>query len=295
MMRIDAHHHLWRYNSEEYEWIPDEMAALRRDFTAKDLEREVQAAGVDATVAVQARQTVEETRWLLSIARQSPVIVGVVGWLPLADKSLPGLLEKFQDDPGLKGVRHVVQGEPAGYLDRNDFNRGIAVLQRAGLVYDLLVLARQLEEATRFVDRHPRQSFVLDHLAKPEIAKGEHVHWSVAITDLARRPNVSCKISGMVTEARWREWTPEALAPYFDTALQAFGPDRLMIGTDWPVLTVGCDYARWWRTVEDWIAPLTQAEREAILGGVAERVYRLDRTPAAETPTSNVRIQGSSR
>ena len=280
MRRIDAHHHLWRYTPDEYGWIPDEMSVLRRDFLAEDLEREVRAAAVEATIAVQARQTIEETRWLLSLASEHAVIEGVVGWLPLTSESLPARLEEFREEAWLKGVRHVVQAEPAGFLDREDFNRGIAALLGTGLVYDILILAPQLQEATRFVDRHPHQSFVLDHIAKPGIARAEHAQWAVAIAQLAKRPNVVCKLSGMVTEARWTELTPHSmphvLRPYFDTVLQAFGPDRLMIGTDWPVLTVGCGYAGWWRTVEDWIAPLSMAEREAILGGVAARVYRLE-------------------
>ena len=299
MRRIDAHHHLWQYTPDEYSWIPDEMSSLRRDFLAEDLEREVRAANVDATIAVQARQTIEETRWLLSIARHNPLIAGVVGWLPLASESLAVLLDEFGDEIRLKGLRHVIQAEPAGFLDCEDFNRGIAALLGTGLVYDILILAPQLGEATRFVDRHPQQSFVLDHIAKPKIAKGEHVQWAAAIAELARRPNVVCKISGMVTEARWTEWRPhtmpQVLQPYFDTVLRCFGPHRLMIGTDWPVLTVGCDYAMWWQTVEAWIAPLTEIEREAILGGVAARVYGLDETPGVPSEEIHAGQDGTRR
>jgi len=274
-MRVDAHHHLWRYTPEEYGWIDDTMQALRRDFMPEDLEREALAAGVQATVAVQARQTVAETAWLLQLAAQSELIRGVVGWLPIAAEDFPSALERFDAGPLLKGLRHVVQGEPAGFLDGTEFNRGIAALRGTGLVYDVLIFARQLAEATRFVDRHPQQQFVLDHIAKPEIAAGELEIWSKGIRELARRENVVCKVSGMVTEADWSQWSPASLKPYFDTVLEAFGPARLMAGSDWPVLTVACTYPRWWQTIAEWIAPLSATECEEIESGTAIRTYKL--------------------
>jgi L-fuconolactonase len=274
-MRVDAHHHLWRYTPEEYGWIDDAMQTLRRDFLLADIEREARAAGVDATVVVQARQTVEETAWLLQLAAQSRWIHGVVGWLPIASDDFPAALERFEAGPLLKGLRHVVQAEPDGFLDGAEFNRGIAALGGTGLVYDVLIFARQLEEATRFVDRHPQQVFVLDHIAKPSIAVGEISQWSKDIRELARRENVVCKLSGMVTEADWKHWSPQSLQPYFDTVLEAFGPARLMAGSDWPVLTVACSYARWWQTIAEWIAPLSATEREHIEFGTATRTYRV--------------------
>ena len=274
-MRVDAHHHLWRYTPEEYGWIDDTMQALRRDFMPEDLEREALTAGVEATVAVQARQTVAETAWLLQLAAQSELIRGVVGWLPIAADDFPSALERFDAGPLLKGLRHVVQGEPAGFLDGAEFNRGIAALRGPGLVYDVLIFAGQLAEATRFVDRHPQQQFVLDHIAKPEIAAGELEIWSKGIRELARRENVVCKVSGMVTEADWSQWSPASLKPYFDTVLEAFGPARLMAGSDWPVLTVACTYPRWWQTIAEWIAPLSATECEEIESGTAIRTYKL--------------------
>jgi L-fuconolactonase len=274
-MRVDAHHHLWQYTPEEYGWIDDAMQVLRRDFLSADIEREARAAGVDATVAVQARQTVEETAWLLQLAAQSKWIRGVVGWLPIASDDFPAALEHFDAGPLLKGLRHVVQAEPDGFLDGAEFNRGIAALGGTGLVYDILIFARQLEEATRFVDRHPQQVFVLDHIAKPAIAEGEIAQWSRDIRELARRDNVVCKLSGMVTEADWTQWSPQLLQPYFETVLEAFGPARLMVGSDWPVLTVACSYTRWWQTIAEWIAPLSANERTQIESGTAIRTYRL--------------------
>ena len=274
-MRVDAHHHLWHYSPEEYGWIDDAMHALRRDFLPADIEREARAADVDATVVVQGRQTVAETVWLLQQAALSPWIHGVVGWLPIASDDFPAAMERFDAGPLLKGQRHVVQAEPAGFLEGAEFNRGIAALRGTGLVYDLLIFSRQLEEATRFVDRHPQQIFVLDHIAKPSIAAGEIAQWSADIRELARRDNVVCKLSGMVTEDDWTHWSPQSLQPYFDTVLEAFGPARVMAGSDWPVLTVACSYTRWWQTIAEWTAPLSVTERAQIESGTAIRTYRL--------------------
>jgi L-fuconolactonase len=225
---------------------------------------------------VQARQTLEETNWLLAQAAASPLIKGVVGWAPIASVDFPQVLAQLAEAPRLKGLRHVVQGEPDGFLDAPAFNAGIAAMQSTGLIYDILIFARQLDEATRFVDRHPNQSFVLDHIAKPDIRQDGFAAWDVAIRKLAARPNVACKLSGMVTEADWATWTPTQLQPYFDTVLEAFTPTRLMAGTDWPVLTVACRYTDWWATVAGWIAPLSAAERSQIEGETAARIYKLE-------------------
>lgn len=284
MLRIDAHHHLWRFTPDEYGWISDDMRVLRRDFLLADLRHELRTASVHGTVAVQARQTVEETEWLLSLASSSDSpILGVVGWLPIASPDFPAQLESALTQPRLRGLRHVVQAEPEGFLDADAFNRGIASLKSTGLVYDILIFARQLAEATRFIDRHPGQSFVLDHIAKPEIRAGEIKQWERGIRELAKRPNVTCKVSGMVTEADPANWSAAQLKPYFDIVLEAFTPNRLMIGTDWPVLTMGCTYAQWWRTVEDWAARLSADQRAAILGGTATRIYKLDLNNIATT------------
>lgn len=276
VLRIDSHHHLWKYTPQEFDWIDDSMAELRRDFLLDDLKVSLRDAGISASVAVQARQTVEETRWLLSVAQQSQgVIAGVVGWLPLASDSFEQQLDQYIDEPLLKGLRHVVQGEAAGFLDGPAFLRGIGKLQGRGLTYDILIYAHQMEEATLFVDRFPNQLFVLDHIGKPNIRAGAMESWAKSIRALSERENVCCKISGMVTEADPKQWTAEELRPYFEVVLEAFGADRLMVGTDWPVLTVGCRYSQWWQIVEGWVAPLTASQRAAILAGNAIRTYKL--------------------
>ena len=199
---IDAHHHLWSYHPAEYGWISKEMRDLARDFSPDDLHAEMQKSRIDGTVVVQARQTLQETEWLLSLAKSHPFLRGVVGWAPIASESFPAHLERFAEEKKLKGLRHVIQDEPdENFILRSDFNRGISALTNSGLVYDILIFARHLPPAIQFVDQHPNQVFVLDHIAKPSIGKSILDPWRAHIRQLAKRKNVYCKLSGMVTEA----------------------------------------------------------------------------------------------
>lgn len=274
-MRIDAHHHFWRYSPAEYGWIDDAMAAIRRDFLPEDLAGEIRTAGIGAVISVQACHTLDETEWLLSMAEAHPWIAGVVGWAPLADPAIAGILALLAANPRLKSIRHVLQAEPDAYMDRADFNSGLAQLRHFNLAYDILIFHAQLPAAIRLVDRHPSQVFVVDHMAKPPIRAGETQPWARNLAELARRPNVFCKLSGVVTEAGYRTWTYDSILPYLETALSAFGPDRLMFGTDWPVCRVATTYADWVHTVERFVAPLSDAERQAIFHDTATRAYRL--------------------
>jgi L-fuconolactonase len=284
-LRIDAHHHLWHYTPQDYGWIDDRMQLLRRDFLPADLEAEMTKAHIDASIAVQARQTLEETHWLLALAEKSQIIRGVTGWAPIADDTFPTILDQLRKNPRLKALRHVVQAEPDGFLDAPAFNRGITTLRETGLVYEILIFARQLPEAIRFVDRHPNQLFVLDHIAKPDIAGNGLAAWATPFRELAQRENVCCKLSGMVTEADWETWTPGTIAPYFETALEAFGPSRLMAGSDWPVINLACTYTRWWQIISQWLTPLTATDRQQIEAGTAARIYHLtfDTAPKEDT------------
>lgn len=273
---IDSHQHLWRYTSEDYGWIGPQMQQLKRDFLPEDLEREMAAAQVDGAVAVQARQSVEETRWLLDLAAQSLAIRGVVGWLPIVQGDLPSQLSELGDTAKLKGLRHVIQDEPDDdFILREDFNLGIASLLGTGLVYDILIHERHLPQAARFVALHPRQTFVLDHLAKPKITAAEIEPWRTNLFALAAQPNVFCKLSGLVTEGDWEAWTLESLRPYLDAALAAFGPERLMAGSDWPVCLLASGYSRWWETLRGWMSSFKVRHQEMILGETAKSVYRL--------------------
>jgi L-fuconolactonase len=275
-MVIDAHQHFWQYNPEEFGWIDDEMESIRTDFLPGKLEQTIRSSGIDGVVTVQARQSVEETDWIIGMARQNEFIKGVVGWLPLMNADLEESLERYADEKILKGVRHVIQGEPdPDFILKSDFNRGVCLLKKYSLVYDILVVERQLPNTLKFVDQHPDQAFVLDHLAKPLIGRNELSPWKEHIRELAKRANVSCKISGMVTEADYQNWSPEQLQPYFEVVMDAFGPDRLLFGSDWPVCLVATSYKNWMELVRGKISSLSEAEKEKIMGGNAVRIYNL--------------------
>lgn len=275
-MRLDAHHHFWRFVPAEFGWIDDSSRVLRRDFLPAHLQPELAAAGIDGTIAVQARQSLVETEWLLELASQHAFIRGVVGWVPLASPDIGEHLGRLAAHPALKGVRHVVQDEPdAAFILRPDFNRGLRQLAAHRLAYDILIFPRHLAAATECVDRHPNQVFVLDHLAKPRICDGEIAEWSRQLRELARRPQVFAKISGLVTEAGPAGWTEAQLRPYLDAALEAFGPQRLMFGTDWPVCLLAAGYGQWTAFVQQWAAKLSRTEQEWLFGETARRAYRI--------------------
>ena len=267
-MRIDSHHHLWNYSPEQYAWITPEMSRLRCDYTPSDLEHELKAQGIDGSVTVQARQSLEETRWLLQIAQDSPFIRGVVGWLPLADRAIRSDLEEWSQHELLKSIRHVVQDEADdAFLLRADFNAGIRLLKEFDLVYDILIYAKHLPNTITFVDQHPEQPFVLDHIAKPTIRAAQFdQRWAEQLRELAKRPQITCKFSALVTEVRDPEWDSELLRPYWEVALESFGPQRLMFGSDWPVCLLRSETARWVATVEAFSASLSAAEQAAVWG-----------------------------
>jgi L-fuconolactonase len=270
---IDAHQHFWRYDPAEYGWIDESMTALRRDFLPLDAKRAMDAAAVSTCVAVQARQTLEETDWLLDLADRHAFIAGVVGWVDLQAVDVEAQLERRADRARLVGIRHIVQGERDDFLDRARFRAGIARLERFDLAYDILVYARQLPAAVRFARAFPGQRFVLDHLGKPDIRHAGFREWRDEIGRLAALPNVCCKLSGLVTEADWRSWKAGQLRPYLDAALASFGPTRVMIGSDWPVCTVAATYQEVIDLVRDAVGEYSAAEKQQILYGTAQSVY----------------------
>lgn len=282
---IDAHHHLWRYRPSEFEWIDDGMSMLRRDHLEDEFVKTMQGAGVKESVVVQARQSVTETEWLLEIASNTPEILGVVGWLPLRDPNVKALLSTARQNRLLKGLRHVVQDEPNDdFLLQPDFMRGIGMLSGEGLTFDLLVRVSQLPATNIFVRQFPEVRFVLDHLAKPQISTGEGIDfWREQLFQLAECPNVFCKLSGLATEAHWDTWSFEDLRPFLDTALEAFGAERLMAGSDWPVCTLATGYERWWETLRQWCVRLDEATRARILGTNAVHFYSLELTRERNT------------
>jgi L-fuconolactonase len=275
-MQIDAHQHFWLYNSLEYAWIDNSMATLRRNFLPNDLAGELQSAGFDGSIAVQARQSVEETRWLLELAGKSASIVGVVGWIDLQSPDVRWQLKPLVHNPKLVGVRHIVQSEPDdGFLLRPEFLRGISVLQEFDLAYDLLIYPKHLPAAIEFVQKFPRQRLVVDHLAKPPIRNGKLDSWVQGIRELAKFPNVHCKVSGLVTEADWQRWTVDQIRPCLDVAFESFGPERLMIGSDWPVCLVAASYSKVIQLARDYIALRSPQSLSAVFGGNAARFYGL--------------------
>jgi L-fuconolactonase len=278
---IDSHHHFWSYNPEDYAWITDALRVLRRDYLPADLAGEMRAAGVGGVISVQARQTLAETRWLLDLARSHEFVRGVVGWVPLVDAKVGEVLAEFAADKKFRGARHVLQGEPdERYLLRADFNRGIAALTARGLAYDILIYERHLPQTIAFVDLHPNQTFVLDHAAKPRLKDNLLEPWRTHLRELARRPHVYCKLSGLATEADYTRWTEAQLHPYFEAALEAFGPRRLMFGSDWPVCLVALGYPRWLNLVRQWTQALAADEQQSIFSGTAMKAYGLQAAAA---------------
>jgi L-fuconolactonase len=276
MMRIDAHQHFWVYDRREYAWIDDSMALLRRDFLPKDLKPELERNGFQGSVVVQARQTLEETRWLLELATDASFILGVVGWVDLQSPDVRSQLEALAGNPKLVGIRHIAQSEPNDrFLLQPEFLRGVSLLGEFDLAYDILIYPKHLSVAAEFVRRFPRQRFVLDHLAKPPIKSGNLRPWELGLREMGTFPNVFCKLSGLVTEDDWQNWKPEHIAPYIDVALESFGPGRLMIGSDWPVCTLAASYTRTINLVESYLSQHPTEVQEAMLGGNAQQFWKL--------------------
>jgi L-fuconolactonase len=274
-MRLDAHQHFWKHDPVRDAWITDDMAVLRRDFLPGDLQGELAAVDMDGCIAVQADTSEDETRFLLELAGRHASVRGVVGWVDLCAGDVGERLEHFSRFEDLRGVRQIVQAEADDYLERPDVRRGIGMLGDFGLTYDILVYERQLPAALSLVDALPEQAFVVDHMAKPRIADGVLEPWASHMRELAGHPNVWCKVSGLVTEADWAGWRPEDVRPYLDVVFEAFGPGRLMFGSDWPVCLLAGSYREVHHLVDAYTAELPQDDRAALFGGNAARFYGL--------------------
>ncbi|MFL0374049.1 amidohydrolase family protein [Paenibacillus amylolyticus] len=275
-MKLDAHQHFWEYNVAEYGWIGEEMKTIRQSFLPEDLEPLLIQSGLEGCIAVQARQSLTETEWLLQLADRHECIKGVVGWVDLCSNEVRNQLELFASNPYLKGVRHVIQDEPdLDYVLREDFQRGISLLKEYDLAYDLLVSKEQLPYAVELVKAFPEQRFVLDHLAKPDIKSGILSPWKEALESLAVQPNAYCKLSGMVTEADWANWTPSDFTAYLNIAIEAFGAERLMFGSDWPVSNVSATYSEVYGLINSHINVLPILDQQMILGGTCAAFYQI--------------------
>ena len=278
-MIVDAHHHFWDPRAADYPWLTDELAIIRRPFGPDDLAPELAAAGVEATVLVQTRSSQDETTEFLALAAATPFIHGVVGWVDLTDPAVGDAIAALRAGPGgdrLVGIRHQAHDEPdAGWLVRAEVVCGIRAVGAAGLAYDLLVRPRELPAALELARRLRDVRFVLDHLAKPPIATGALEPWGSHIAAFAELEHVACKVSGLVTEADWSSWTPADLQPFVDHAIEVFGPERLVFGSDWPVCLLAASYAGVVDTARTVLAGLTDGEQAAVMGGNATRIYGL--------------------
>lgn len=274
-MTIDAHQHFWVFTPERDGWITNDMASIRRDFLPADLEPVLQANGMDGCVAVQASQSDEETMFLVSMAQAYDFVKGVIGWVDLQSARLYDRLEAYAQFEEIRGFRHVAQAEPDDFLMRPDIVKGIRQLAAFGFTYDILIYPSQLKAALHLVRAVPEVNFVIDHLAKPAIQKQEINRWSNFMTQIAKQPNVSCKVSGMVTEADWQHWKKADLFPYLDVVFEQFGPDRLLFGSDWPVCLVAADYTQVKTIIEDYVSPWGNDVRRKVFGGNAIEFYGL--------------------
>jgi L-fuconolactonase len=275
-MRIDAHQHFWHYDPVRDSWITEEMSVLKRDFLPHELDALLDGNGMDGTVAVQADQSETETRFLLGLAEDHPNILGVVGWVDLRSPDLPERLESLARFRRLRGVRHIAQAESDDFLARPEVISGIGRLRDFELTYDILVYPRQLPAALTLVHALPDQPFVLDHMAKPLIGLGVREPWATQVRELASHPKVWCKISGLVTEADWGRWRPDDFRPYLDLVFDAFGPHRLMFGSDWPVCLLAAEYRQVVELIETYAEQLPAPERGALFGGNAASFYGLN-------------------
>jgi L-fuconolactonase len=272
-MRLDSHQHFWIYDPKEYGWMKPGWS-IRRNYLPADLAPELRACGLDGCVAVQARQSLEESRWLLELADHSPMVKGVVGWVDLRAENVADQLAPLARHPKFVGVRHVAQDEADDeFLLRPDFKRGIARLREFDLKYDLLVFPRQLPAAIGLARAFPDQPFVLDHIAKPPVREGLLSPWREQIRELAALPNVVCKVSGMITEADWERWRPADFEPYLDTVFGAFGPDRLMYGSDWPVALLAGTYRQMYELARDYFSRLGVETEAKVFGCNAAKFY----------------------
>ncbi|MGB3801325.1 MAG: amidohydrolase family protein [Lewinella sp.] len=272
-MMIDAHQHFWKYDPVRDAWIDESMQAIQRDFLPSDLKPLLAANGVDGCIAVQADSSLSETDFLLDLASRHSFIRGVVGWVDLHSPQVTQQLANYTDQEKLVGVRHIVQAEEPGFMDGDDFRRGIGQLQKHGLTYDILIHHDQLVESIRLVAAFPDQPFVIDHLAKPVIAGQPDREWVSQLRAIAKHENVWCKLSGMVTEVPGRDWTLQLLKPYVQEVLDAFGPQRVMYGSDWPVCLVAASYAQQMEALKGACAELSAEEQRAVFGENAASFY----------------------
>lgn len=274
-MKIDAHQHFWKFDAQRDAWITDDMSVLKRDFLPEDLQPLLQQNKFNGCVAVQADTSENETEFLLNLADQHAFIKGVVGWLDLCSDTINERLKHYSKYEKLKGIRHIVQAEPDGFMLRKDFQRGIAALEQYNLTYDILIFPHQLEDAIALVETFPKQKFIVDHCAKPYIKDGKIKTWQAHIEKLSHFENVACKVSGLTTEANWKTWNNFTFNPYLDVVFNTFGSKRTLFGSDWPVSLLAGNYSETVAVVKDYISRFSEIEQQQIMGLNAKTWYQL--------------------
>lgn len=272
-MVLDSHVHFWKYKKSDYTWIDNNMEILQKDYLPSDLELTLKRNNVDGCIAVQAITAEVESRFLAELSKTYPIIKGVVGWTDLKARDIEKRLADLNDYPSIVGIRHIVQSEPDDFLYDPEFRSGVSLLKDFGFTYDILIFPRQLKAAVDFVSAFPDQTFILDHCGKPNVRNKELDVWKKGITELAMFPNVSCKVSGLITEAKWKEWSPADFYPYLDVIFEAFGTDRLLFGSDWPVMLLSGIYVQWKSLVEKYMEKFLTEDKEKVFGLNARRVY----------------------
>ena len=275
-MQVDTHVHFWKYDKMKDGWITDNMKVLQQDYLPQTISPTLKRNGIDGCVAVQASQAEVETLFLVELAKTHGIIKGVVGWVDLQNEKIEERLQYFSQYPIIKGSRHIVQSEPDDFLLRKNFQRGIQALQPYGYTYDVLIYHHQLRPALEFVSRFPEQKMIIDHCAKPDIANKKIDEWKSLMQEIAKHPNVFCKLSGLFTEAKWKQWSPAEFYPYFDVVFNAFGTDRLMFGSDWPVILLSGIYVQWKSLLEKYMENFNEEEREKVFGRNAVQFYNLN-------------------
>ena len=272
---IDSHVHFWKYDKKTYDWIDNSMKTLQQDYLPEHISPTIKRNGVDGAVAVQATQAEVETHFLVELAKTHTIIKGVVGWIDLQADNIEDRLQYFSQYPIIKGYRHIVQGEPLDFLSRENFRRGVAALKAYNYTYDILIFHNQLQPAIEFVRAFPDQPFVIDHCAKPDIRRKNMEDWKTQLKEIARFPNVCCKLSGLFTEANWKEWSAADFYPYLDVVFKAFGPNRLLFGSDWPVILLSGIYVQWKSLLDKYMENYSPEDRAKVFGINAIQFYNL--------------------
>jgi L-fuconolactonase len=275
MRIIDAHQHFWKYNIQKHSWINEEMRLIQKDFLPLDLKLVLEQNLVEACISVQVDQTNEETLFQIDCAKSNSFIKGIVGWVDLMDLNIDITLIDLKKSSSIKGFRHILQGIKKGYMLQPQFIRGLNCLSEFGFTYDLLIYNNQMLEAIELLKEVGNLPIVLDHIAKPNIKNNDILNWSKEIKLLAQYKNLNCKISGLITEADWEKWTPEQIYPYLDVVVDAFGFDRIMFGSDWPVCLVASTYERWLNLLQTYFVKFSATEQEKFFSLNCESFYKL--------------------